>query len=136
MPPCKQASSCSSQAFHIQGFSVAALTLTVYGCGIPSTNLALGAAHADEDVVGLPCISASDQVIAVLAPAGTTLEVPEPAAAEDGGARQYRQASCSPRGIAAFLQPQHLGMLSSVSCTCIPRALCGAGWGTHSRAKG
>jgi hypothetical protein len=47
---------------------------------------------ADEDVMGLPCISSSDQVIAVLAPAGTTLEVPDPVAPSGGGPRQYRHA--------------------------------------------
>ena len=39
--------------------------------------------------MGLPCIGRGDQVIAVLAPAGTTLEVPDCRAAE-GARHQYR----------------------------------------------
>ena len=43
----------------------------------------------DADVVRLPPISASDQVVAVLAPHGTTLEVPEPDD-QESGERRYR----------------------------------------------
>ncbi|KAI3431634.1 hypothetical protein D9Q98_004681 [Chlorella vulgaris] len=44
----------------------------------------------DNDVMELPPIRASDQVVAVLAPQGTTLEVPEPETGLAHGARRYR----------------------------------------------
>ena len=47
----------------------------------------------DADVVRLPPISASDQVVAVLAPHGTTLEVPEPDQGLESGERRYRCAA-------------------------------------------
>lgn len=46
----------------------------------------------DNDVMELPPIRASDQVVAVLAPQGTTLEVPEPETGLAHGARRYRCA--------------------------------------------
>lgn len=47
----------------------------------------------DSDVMALPPMRASDQVVAVLAPQGTTLEVPEPEAGLAQGARRYRFVS-------------------------------------------
>ncbi len=44
----------------------------------------------DSDVMALPPMRASDQVVAVLAPQGTTLEVPEPEEGQEEGARRYR----------------------------------------------
>ena len=44
----------------------------------------------DSDVMALPPMHASDQVVAVLAPQGTTLEVPEPEEGVPPGQRRYR----------------------------------------------
>ncbi|GAB4823783.1 hypothetical protein N2152v2_010829 [Parachlorella kessleri] len=46
----------------------------------------------DEDVMSLPCINGSDQVIAVLAPAGTTMEVPDARGSAGTGPPEHRQA--------------------------------------------
>jgi hypothetical protein len=47
----------------------------------------------DADVMALPPIRPTDQVVAVLAPQGTTLEVPEPDQGLEQGARRYRCAA-------------------------------------------
>jgi transcription factor E2F3 len=43
----------------------------------------------DADIAALPAVAPSDQVVAILAPAGTSLEVPEPAGAGAGGAGRH-----------------------------------------------
>ena len=71
----------------------------------------------DADVMALPPIRPTDQVVAVLAPQGTTLEVPEPDQGAEQGARRYRCAAALLESwLAAWLAVGAAGLMTAHSC--------------------
>ncbi|PSC73721.1 transcription factor E2FA-like [Micractinium conductrix] len=90
----------------------------------------------DADIMSLPSMRTSDQVVAVLAPQGTTLEVPEPEEGLEQGARRYRiiiRSEREPIEVWKFFAAEQQQHLPAAAAAAAARGVRGA---AHAAARG